>query len=148
MPRMRSFIFPIVLILSACSASNSADGEETNAETTSEVSGPLLTHSVFFELKDNSPEAIEALVDGAYKYLEPHDGIVYFSAGARHTDYQREVNDLAFDVALTIVFESTDAQDAYQVTEPHKQFIAELEDNWASVRVFDSLAPAPSLVRE
>ena len=67
--------------------------------------------------------------------------IVYFSAGARHLDYQREVNDLTFDVALTVVFESTEAQDAYQVTEPHMQFIEEFNENWASVRVFDSLAP-------
>lgn len=141
---MKSLIFPLALILSACSAANSADGQDAQAEAASEVTGPLLTHSVFFALKDNSPEAIQALVDGTYKYLEPHDGITYFSAGPRHTDYQRDVNDLNFDVALTIVFENTDAQEAYQETEPHKQFIAELGDNWESVRVFDSLAELPT----
>lgn len=103
---------------------------------------PHLTHSVFFELKDNDAAAVQALVDGCYEYLAPHDGIVYFSAGARHADYQREVNDLTFDVALTIVFEDTAAQDAYQVTQPHLQFIDTFNANWASVRVFDSLAPA------
>lgn len=107
-----------------------------------EAKAPLLTHSVFFELKNDDAASVQALVDGCYEYLAPHDGIVYFSAGARHTDYQREVNDLGFDVALTIVFESTDAQDAYQVTEPHLQFIDEFNENWESVRVFDSLAPA------
>ena len=107
-----------------------------------EAKAPLLTHSVFFELKNDDAASVQALVDGCYEYLAPHDGIVYFSAGARHADYQREVNDLGFDVALTIVFESTDAQDAYQVTEPHLQFIDEFNDNWESVRVFDSLAPA------
>lgn len=103
---------------------------------------PQLTHAVFFELNDDSDAAIEALVEACYEYLAPHDGIVHFSAGARHTDYQREVNDLDFDVALTIVFENTAAQDAYQVTEPHLQFIDEFNQNWASVRVFDSVAPA------
>lgn len=107
-----------------------------------EAKAPLLTHSVFFELKNDDAASVQALVDGCYEYLAPHDGIVYFSAGARHTDYQREVNDLDFDVALTIVFENTDAQDAYQVTEPHLQFIDEFNENWESVRVFDSLAPA------
>ncbi len=107
-----------------------------------EPAGPLLTHAVFFELKANDEASIKALVDGCYKYLAPHDGIVYFSAGARHTDYKRDVNDLTFDVALTIVFESIEAQDAYQVTEPHKKFIEELSGNWASVRVFDSVAKA------
>ncbi|MEM7460452.1 MAG: Dabb family protein [Pseudomonadota bacterium] len=103
---------------------------------------PMLTHSVFFELNNDDAASIQALVDACYEYLAPHDGIVYFSAGARHLDYQREVNDLGFDVALTIVFENTAAQDAYQVTEPHLQFIEEFNENWASVRVFDSLAPA------
>ena len=102
----------------------------------------LLTHSVFFDLKQDDPESINALVEGCYEYLAPHDGIIYFSAGPRHTDYQRDVNDLDFDVALTIVFESTAAQDAYQVTEPHLEFIETFNENWASVRVFDSTAPA------
>ncbi len=105
---------------------------------------PYLTHTVFFDLKDKDEAAVQALVNGCYEYLAPHDGIVYFSAGPRHTEYQREVNDLSFDVALTIVFEDTAAQDAYQVTEPHLQFIDEFNGNWASVRVFDSLAPASS----
>lgn len=103
---------------------------------------PMLTHAVYFDLKQDDAASVQALIDGFYEYLAPHDGIVYFSAGARHTDYQREVNDLGFDVALTIVFENTAAQDAYQVTEPHLQFIEEFNENWASVRVFDSLAPS------
>ena len=107
-----------------------------------EAKAPLLTHSVFFDLKNDDAASVQALVDGCYEYLAPHDGIVYFSAGARHTDYQRDVNDLDFDVALTIVFENTAAQDAYQVTEPHLQFIDEFNENWEGVRVFDSLAPA------
>lgn len=129
---MRYLILSSLLALSACSV----QGQE--------VEPPALTHSVFFELRQDDEAAIQALVDACYKYLAPHDGIVYFSAGPRHTEYQRDVNDLTFDVALTIVFESTDAQEAYQVTEPHKQFIAENEGNWASVRVFDSLAPQPA----
>ena len=107
-----------------------------------EATERLLTHAVYFDLKQDDAASVQALIDGCYEYLAPHDGIVYFSAGARHTDYQRDVNDLGFDVALTIVFENTAAQDAYQVTEPHLQFIEEFNDNWASVRVFDSLAPA------
>lgn len=107
-----------------------------------DASEPMLTHAVYFDLKQDDAASVQALIDGCYEYLAPHDGIIYFSAGARHTDYQREVNDLDFDVALTIVFENTAAQDAYQVTEPHLKFIEVFNENWASVRVFDSLAPA------
>lgn len=124
-------------VIALASCATSAADEAPNAE-------PLLTHAVFFDLKNDDAASIQALVDGCYEYLAPHDGIVYFSAGARHLEYQREVNDLGFDVALTIVFENTAAQDAYQVTEPHLQFIEEFNENWASVRVFDSLAPAAS----
>ena len=129
---MRALLLAGTLALTGCAT----------AEPIAVDSEPYLTQAVFFELKDKDETAVQALVDGCYEYLAPHDGIVYFSAGARHTDYQRDVNDLGFDVALTIVFEDTAAQDAYQVTEPHLQFIEEFNENWASVRVFDSLAPA------
>lgn len=109
-----------------------------------EAPEPMLTHSVFFDLKNDDAASVQALVDGCYEYLAPHDGIVFFAAGARHSDYQREVNDLDFDVSLTVVFENTAAQDAYQITEPHLQFIEEFNENWAGVRVFDSLAPGTS----
>jgi len=128
-------------LLIGCAAQAEGEAENGAPSDGAVVAGPLLTHSVFFDLKESDAASVQALVDGAYKYLKPHEGIVYFSAGARHVDYQRDVNDLDFDVALTIVFESTDAQEAYQVTEPHKQFITELEGNWERVRVFDSLAP-------
>lgn len=130
---MRAIFLIGALALSGCAISAQAD---QGAE-------PHLTHSVFFDLKDKDSASVQALVDGCYEYLAPHEGIVYFSAGPRHADYQREVNDLSFDVALTIVFENTAAQEAYQVTEPHLQFIDTFNANWASVRVFDSLAPAP-----
>lgn len=129
---MRAVFLAGTLALASCALSVEAEPETE----------PHLTHTVFFELKDKDDAAVQALVDGCYEYLAPHDGIVYFSAGPRHKDYQRDVNDLNFDVALTVVFENTAAQDAYQVTEPHLQFIDEFNDNWASVRVFDSLAPS------
>jgi len=133
---MRLFALLALLFVSACTVKAQSYPDD-------DAAGPRLTHAVFFELKDKDEAAVQALIDGCYTYLAPHDGIVHFSAGKRHAEYKRDVNDLTFDVALTIVFESPSAQEAYQVTKPHKQFIAQFEDNWASVRVFDSLAPAP-----
>ena len=130
---MRAVLIALFMIfLAACS--NAAE-QDVN---TKDITSPQLNHTVFFDLKDDNEAAVQALVEGCYKYLAPHDGIVYFSAGPRHKEYKREVNDLDFDVAITIVFESTQAQDAYQVTTPHKQFITEFENNWERVRVFDS----------
>lgn len=97
-----------------------------------------LAHIVFFSLADNSPEAANALVEACHKYLSNHDGVAYFSAGVLGTEFQREVNDRDFDVALHVVFESREAHDAYQKAERHLQFVAENKDSWAKVRVFDS----------
>lgn len=100
----------------------------------------MLAHIVFFTLKDSSPQACEKLVAACNKYLNDHPGTVHYSAGTRAEQYQREVNDADFHVALHVIFDSTDAHDAYQVADRHKQFIEENKDNWAKVRVFDSQA--------
>jgi hypothetical protein len=101
--------------------------------------GTLLSHDVFFALKDNSPEAQKKLVAACKKYFTGHPGAVSFSAGVREPDLQREVNDRDFDVALHIVFKDRAAHDRYQDSERHKTFIAENRDNWKKVRVFDSV---------
>jgi hypothetical protein len=96
----------------------------------------MLSHAVYFTLKDRSPAAIAALVTSCKKHLTDHPGTVYFSVGTC-ASYDRQVNDRDFDVALEIVFESHAAHDAYQTAERHNQFIAENATTWAKVRVFD-----------
>lgn len=102
------------------------------------VKGKLLSHDVYFSLKDKSPEAAQKLVAACKKYLTKHDGEVFFAAGVLCDDLKREVNDLNFDVALHIVFASKEAHDKYQVAERHEAFIKENKDSWSKVRVFDS----------
>jgi hypothetical protein len=101
--------------------------------------GPLLSHDVYFTLKDNSPEAKKKLVAACKKYLTGHEGEVFFAAGPLAEELKREVNDLQFDVALHIVFKNVAAHDKYAVAKRHEQFITENKDNWKKVRVFDSL---------
>jgi cytochrome c1 len=103
------------------------------------ASTKLLSHDVYFTLKDNSPAACKKLVAACKKYLSKHPGEVFFAAGTRCTSLKREVNDLDFDVALHIVFRTKADQDRYQEAARHKQFIAENRDNWKRVRVFDSV---------
>jgi len=97
----------------------------------------VLSHAVYFTLKDPSPAAVQALVQSCRKHLTGHPGERYFSVGTC-ASYDRQVNDRDFDVALLIVFESSAAHDAYQVAERHNQFIAENATTWARVRVFDA----------
>jgi hypothetical protein len=100
--------------------------------------GMMLSHDVYFTLKDNSPKARQDLVDACKKYLSKHPGEVFFAAGTLVDDLKRELNDRDFDVALHIVFKDLAAHDKYQEAERHKQFIEEGKANWKKVRVFDS----------
>ena len=97
------------------------------------------SHSVYFTLKEQTPEMRDRLVAACHKYLTDHPGTVHFSAGSRATEYQRPVNDQDFDVALVTVFASEADHEKYQVSERHLQFIAEQKETWAQVRVFDAL---------
>lgn len=122
-------------------ARKAAAEAELNARRNAEAekNASLLAHDVYFTLKDNSAASRNKLVDACKKYLTDHPGEVFFAAGTRAEEFNREINDQDFDVALHIVFKDKGAHDKYQDAERHKQFIAENKDNWKKVRVFDSM---------
>jgi hypothetical protein len=97
-----------------------------------------LAHSVFFELKEPTPEAAASLIAASKKYLSGHPGTLYFAAGVIAGEFQREVNDRDFQVALHIIFKDKAAHDVYQSHERHQAFIAECSAAWKKVRVFDA----------
>ena len=99
---------------------------------------PQLAHMVFFELAEQNEANQEKLIAACDKYLSKHEGTVYYSAGARATELDREVNDQDFSVALHIVFENKAAHDTYQTHPLHLKFIEENKELWSGVRVFDS----------
>jgi hypothetical protein len=98
----------------------------------------MLSHDVFFTLKDKTPVNQHTLVAACQKYLKKHEGVVFFSAGVLATDLTRDVNDLGFDVALHVVFKTKADQDRYQTHPLHLKFIEENQKLWSKVRVFDS----------
>jgi hypothetical protein len=96
-------------------------------------------HDVYFYLTDRSPAARDTLVQECLKWLPGHDGILRFNVGTRVEEHTRDVNVLDYDVAITVLFESKAAHDAYQHTsERHKKFVERNKPSWAKVRVFDS----------
>ena len=98
----------------------------------------MLSHDVFFTLKDSSPEACQRLVDSCHEHLGGIRGITFFSAGIRETSLEREVNADAFHVALHVVLPDLETHDAYQDAPAHHAFIEANKDNSDAVRVFDS----------
>lgn len=99
---------------------------------------PQLAHMVFFTLAEDTPENQQKLVDACDKYLTGHAGTVYYSAGVIAEEFDRDVNDQEFDVALHLVFENNAAHDTYQTHPRHLKFIEENKGLWSKVRVFDS----------
>jgi hypothetical protein len=98
----------------------------------------MLSHIVYFSLSDNSPAAIERMVSACKTYLKDHPGTRFFAAGTLAGEFQRPVNDRAFDVALHVIFTDREAHDAYQQAPRHLKFIEENKTNWKQVRVFDA----------
>lgn len=95
-------------------------------------------HNVYFSLKENSPELVDALIADCTTYLAPQAGIISFACGILEPELDREVNDRGFDVGLHILFETREAHDAYQTDEQHDIFVERNKDNWSNVRVFDT----------
>ncbi len=129
------------LVLSMCAALVGACILISLARQSSEaaqVAQRMLSHDVYFSLKDTSADAKKKLVAACKKYLSKHPGTVFFAAGTLVEELKRPVNDLEFDVALHIVFKDKASQDKYQDAPLHLKFIEENKENWKKVRVFDS----------
>ena len=100
----------------------------------------MIIHNVYFSLLDRSPAARQALIDGCYKYLSVHPGILHFWVGGLAEDHVREVNDRDWDVGLHVVYQDKAAHDLYHAHPLHDQFVLEFQPNWKMSRVFDSVA--------
>jgi hypothetical protein len=107
------------------------------AEVPQETHG-MLSHDVYFSLKDNSPQGKQTLIAACKKYLTNHPGTVRFAVGPIAEEMKRDVNDRDFDVALHVLFKNKAAHDQYAKAERHLKFIEETRETWKKVRVFDS----------
>jgi hypothetical protein len=97
----------------------------------------MLSHMVYFTLKDSSDSAQQTMVDACQKFLKPHDGITFFAVGKHAPEFDRPVNQ-KFHIALHVVFDTKESHDVYQVSENHLAFIAQGKENWEQVQVFDA----------
>ena len=98
----------------------------------------MLSPAVYFTLRDPSPAAVSKLVESCKTHLSGHPGCLAFSVGTRAPQYDREVNDKDYHVAIDLVFDSHSSHDTYQQAERHTQFIAKNAETWAKVRVCDT----------
>lgn len=106
-----------------------------------------LAHMVYFTLAEDTPENREALVAACRKYLTEHEGTVHFSVGIIGEEFDRDVNDTEFDIALNLIFRNKEAHDVYQTHPRHLEFIETSSHLWSKVRVFDSYVVTPVRAR-
>jgi len=124
---MRGLLLTLLILFAACAMPPSTMSDHAK-----------LVHDVYFTLEHASADACQELVDECYARLAGIDGIVYFAAGIRDPELQRDVNDRGYDVSLHVFFRDRAAHDAYQTAPAHQEFIAKNRENWRQVRVFDS----------
>ena len=97
----------------------------------------MIAHNVYFTLHDNSPAAVQAMIEDCHRYLASLPGIVFYAAGTC-SDVERSSSDRDYDAALHVVFQDRAALDAYLTAPKHVEFMDKHGDNWKDVRVFDS----------
>jgi len=101
-----------------------------------------LSHDVYFDLVDDSPESCAQLEADCWDLLADLPGIRFFATGTLAPEFTREVNDQGFDVALHVVFETMHDHDVYQESAPHQELLRRYGEKLAGARVFDAWVEA------
>lgn len=97
----------------------------------------MFSHVVIFWTNPEKPEAADAVIAGANKYLKGIPGITHFHIG-KMVGSHRPVVDQTYQVALNTAFDSKKAQDDYQVHPEHLEFVAQyIKPYVKSVTVYD-----------
>lgn len=97
----------------------------------------MFSHVVIFWTKPEIPNAADVLLAGAETYLRPVPGVRLFHVGKMATS-DRPVVDQSYQVALNLVFDNKQEQDAYQVHPLHLEFVEKVfKPNCARVVVYD-----------
>jgi hypothetical protein len=102
------------------------------------LSQDLFIHHVYFWLENpESKEDYAALLEGLLE-LKKVPSIKQFHIGVPAAT-NRDVIETTYQFSWLAVFESAEAQDAYQVDPIHLQFVATCKHLWKTVKVFDSI---------
>ncbi|MBL9124901.1 MAG: Dabb family protein [Planctomycetaceae bacterium] len=143
MKRYLAFGGAIILVCGVAALAGAIVGRATAADDAQPTAPPasgatILSHDLYFALKDNSPESQQKLIDACKKYLSPHEGIVRFTVGTL-SDIKGAFNDRNYDVVCQIDFVDRAALGTYAKTKEHQQFIAECSSMFKGLRIFDSM---------
>jgi hypothetical protein len=96
-----------------------------------------IIHHVFFWLNNPDSESDKQQLMEGLNTLGSIDEVKVLLVGTPASTIEREVVDNSFDVSELMIFESVEAQDAYQVHPIHTEFVEKYSHLWERVVVYD-----------
>lgn len=125
----------ITLLIVGCQS----QPEETSESAVTENPTGQIVHHVFFWLANPESEADkQQLIDGLNTLREIEE-VKELLIGTPASTLEREVVDNSFHVSELMIFESVEAQDAYQVHPIHEAFVEKYNHLWEKVVVYDMI---------
>lgn len=98
----------------------------------------MLVHSVYFWLKEDISAEQRREFSTALRGLRVIDSAQAVYVGSPAATPDRPTIDASYDFALTVLFDSVEAHDRYQVDPAHTDFIAQHKAWWTRVQVYDA----------
>lgn len=144
----------VVLSLSACNQANVTELETAKETLEDQLAAALteltelkqqkdyepgLIHSVFFWLKEDLSEADQTAFLAGVESLRGVESVKEMFIGPVAPTEARGVVDNSYSIALIVHFDDVAGQDAYQIAPLHTKFIADHQDKWTKVVVYDNL---------
>jgi hypothetical protein len=99
----------------------------------------LFIHHVYFWLKKPFTAEVRAKFEKALKELVTIETIVDFHIGVP-AGTSRDVIDASYTYSLLVTFKNKEDQDIYQPHPKHLKFVADCQDLWEKVVVYDSVS--------
>lgn len=133
MGRIVGLILFVGCILVGCQGASEQPLESDNLAA---QSGQII-HHVFFWLNNPDSESDKQQLIEGLNTLGSIDEVKVLLVGTPASTIKREVVDNSFDVSELMIFESVEAQDAYQVHPIHTEFVENYSHLWERVVVYD-----------
>ncbi len=99
----------------------------------------LFIHHVYFWLKAPVTPEVRVKFERALRELVTIETIVDFHLGVP-APTNRDVIDTSYSYSLLVIFKNKADQDIYQPHPKHQKFIADCQDLWEKVVVYDSVS--------
>ena len=133
MGRIVGLILFVGCILVGCQGASEQPLESDNLAA---QSGQII-HHVFFWLNNPDSESDKQQLIEGLNTLGSIDEVKVLLVGKPASTIKREVVDNSFDVSELMIFDSVEAQDAYQVHPIHTEFVQSYSHLWERVVVYD-----------